>query len=219
MAYGESVTSPEWFNALVGVDHGTEGDRVQLGGETFVLRAGIWRSEGLIGSDQAQTATMFGYKWQQRPTYEGREVVDRATQWLQSRYGDVDEALWWDDYGAMPLMLDAGCGSAFSALALFASRLGRVRVLLGVDVSEAVDVAAQRFAEREIAAAFLQADLMSIPVPAGSVDVMFSEGVLHHTPSTYDALARLVPLLTTRRADYVLCLPAEGSYSGVHRRL
>jgi hypothetical protein len=49
---------------------------------------------------------------------------------------------------------------------------------LGVDVSEAVDVAAERFAERDLPADFLQADLLDLPVPDASIDVMFSEGVL-----------------------------------------
>src|SRR4029077_2611376 len=60
---------------------------------------------------------------------------------------------------------------------------------LGVDVSTAVDVAARRFAERGISAAFLQADLTQLPLPPESVDLIFSEGVLHHTDDTRAALA------------------------------
>ena len=43
-------------------------------------------------------------------------------------------------------MLDAGCGAGYSALELLDGRLDRIRYL-GVDVSSAVDVAAERFAE------------------------------------------------------------------------
>jgi arsenite methyltransferase len=35
---------------------------------------------------------------------------------------------------------------------------------------------------------FVQADALSLPFPDGSFDTVFSEGVLHHTPSTRDAL-------------------------------
>ncbi len=66
---------------------------------------------------------------------------------------------------------------------------------LGVDVSAAVDVARQRCHERGLNAAFLQCDLNRVPLPPGSVDVLFSEGVLHHADSTERALKNLAPLL------------------------
>ena len=91
-------------------------------------------------------------------------------------------------------MLDAGCGGALSALALFEDVLARVR-FVGVDISDAVDVAADRFSQRGLEAAFVQADLNRIPLPDGSVDVLFSEGVLHHTDSTRDALLATARLL------------------------
>jgi arsenite methyltransferase len=83
---------------------------------------------------------------------------------------------------------------AFSALELFGDRLRDVRYL-GVDVSEAVDVAAERFAERDLPADFLQGDVLDLPLPKRSIDVMFSEGVLHHTDSTREGLFALAPLL------------------------
>ena len=92
------------------------------------------------------------------------------------------------------MLLDAGCGAATSALALFGPVLERVRYL-GVDVSAAVDVAADTFAERGLPGAFMQADLMDLPLAAESVDVIFSQGVLHHTDSTRAALLALAPLL------------------------
>ena len=90
--------------------------------------------------------------------------------------------------------IDAGCGAGMSALELFGELLGRVRYL-GVDVSEAVDVAAARFAERGIEAAFLQADISNLPLPPASADLIFSEGVLHHTNSTRGSLGALAKLL------------------------
>jgi arsenite methyltransferase len=66
---------------------------------------------------------------------------------------------------------------------------------IGVDISSAVDVAAARFAERRLPGAFLQADITEPPFASGSIDVIFSEGVLHHTDSTETALQRLADLL------------------------
>ena len=69
--------------------------------------------------------------------------------------------------------------------------MSRVRYL-GADVSTAVDVAARRFAERGVKAGFVQADLMQLPLPPESVDIIFSEGVLHHTDNTRAALAAVL---------------------------
>ena len=96
---------------------------------------------------QAQTADTFGYKWNQRATFESEAFRRRARTWLVERYGPVAEAGWWGEYGPDPVVLDAGCGAGFSALELLDGRLDRVRYL-GVDVSSAVDVAAERFASR-----------------------------------------------------------------------
>ena len=42
---------------------------------------------------------------------------------------------------------------------------------------------------------FMQADVTALPLAEGSVDVIFSEGVLHHTDSTRAALLSLARLL------------------------
>jgi SAM-dependent methyltransferase len=79
-------------------------------------------------------------------------------------------------------------------LLLFGERL-RAHDYLGVDISSAVDVARQRFAERNIPGDFFRHDLVTLPIPDRSVDLMFSEGVLHHTDNTelaMKALARKV---------------------------
>ena len=59
---------------------------------------------------------------------------------------------------------------------------------LGVDISSAVDIARQRFREANIAGDFLQCDLSNLPIPDESFDIIFSEGVLHHTDSTENSL-------------------------------
>jgi len=158
------------------------------------MQRGILRAERLMSDAQAQTAEAFGFKWHQRESFESEASIRRVLAWLRERYGDVADAHWWSDYGPSPLLLDAGSGAAMSALALFSPVLDRVRYL-GIDVSAAVDVAARRFAERGLSAAFVQADIVEAPLPRGSVDVIFSEGVLHHTDSTELALLELAKLL------------------------
>ena len=189
-----SPTTPDWLCALLGIAAPTEEGPAELRGRPFLLRDGILRAQGLLSATQAQTSEAFGFKWKQRETFESDTSLGRMRAWLLERYGDVAEAGWWAEYGESPLLLDAGCGAGMSGLALFEPLLARVRYL-GADVSEAVDVAAQRFAERGLAGGFIQADITHLPLEPGSVDVIFAEGALHHTDSTEAALHALAPLL------------------------
>jgi arsenite methyltransferase len=191
---GPAELWPDWLTAATGLPAGRDGDRVEVGDRSYVHSGGIWRATQQWSQAQAQTADSFGFKWAKRATFEGDASMDRVTAWLVERYGDVARAPWWSDYGDHPLVVDAGCGAGMSALALFGSRLAQVHYL-GVDVSTAVDVAAARFAEQGIPAGWLQADLVHLPIAPGSVDVIFSEGVLHHTDSTEQALTAVAGLL------------------------
>ncbi len=189
------VSTPAWFAALLGVETlPAEGGVLELGGKRYIVAGGVLRSEALVSRGQQQTAETFGFKWQQRETFESEASLARVRDWLVERYGDVTAASWWGEYGDAPVLLDAGCGAAMSALALFGDVLNRVR-FVGADISEAVDVARTRCAEQGVKAAFVQDDLGSLPFAPGSIDVVFSEGVLHHTDSTRDALLRLASLL------------------------
>jgi len=155
---------------------------------------GILREEGILSASQSQTADVFGFKWRQHHTFDTPAMMAKAASWMVEKYGDVASAPWWDDYGQSPLVVDAGCGAALSALELFGLRLASARYL-GVDVSNAVDTAAARFAARDLTAGFIQADLGRIPLAKDSVDVLFSEGVLHHTDSTESSVKHLSRLL------------------------
>jgi SAM-dependent methyltransferase len=189
-----SARAPEWLERLLGSPIPAEGGTVELRGGDFVVRDGILRATGVVSEAQAQTSDAFGFKWHQRDTFESDASLNRMRKWLIERYGDVSAASWWGDYGDEPVVLDAGCGAAMSALLLFEGVLPRIRYL-GADISTAVDVAAARFAERGLEAGFVQSDLLSLPLAPESVDVIFSEGVLHHTDSTRGAIEALAPLL------------------------
>lgn len=164
-----------------------------ISGQSFVMRDAIPRAATIIEA-QTQTAEAFGFKWKKRDTFESPTALNRVREWLTARYGDMAKAAWLFDGTDAPIVLDAGCGASMSAMELFAPVMPGIRYL-GIDVSAAVEVARDRFAERGWSAAFMQADITRLPLPPGSVDVIFSEGVLHHTPSTRGALHALAPLL------------------------
>jgi len=137
---------------------------------------------------QAQTESAFGFKWALRDTYESEAVQKATRDWLIGRYcgGDESEVDRWLA-GGRKVIIDAGCGAGHSALLLFGSRL-KDHDYLGIDISNAVDVARQRFEERGIVADFMQANLLDAPIADSSADLIFSEGVLHHTDDPEQAL-------------------------------
>lgn len=185
---------PRWVGELLGVRQFDEGLEFSLGGQSFVVREGLPRSSKLVSAAQAQTRETFGFKWQKLDTFDSPASLKRMREWLIERYGDLSMASWLADHGEQPLLIDAGCGAGMSGLELLGPILPRIRYL-GIDVSEAVDVARQRFARHGHSCGFLQADISDLPLPPGSVDLIFSEGVLHHTNSTEVALKSLARLL------------------------
>ncbi len=189
------MTIPSWLLAILGLDAVLrDGTSVVVRDRTLIMHEGILRAPVVQSASQRQTEESFAYKWAQRSTFESPAFLARVRQWLEQRYGRMDQVSWLPDDGSKALVLDAGCGAAASALELFEPVLDRISYL-GVDVSTAVDVAAARFATKKIDAGFLQCDLGDLPFAPGTFDLIFSEGVLHHTDSTERALKALVPLL------------------------
>jgi len=88
------------------------------------------------------------------------------------------------------LVLDAGCGMGrFSDVCAKAG----ARVV-GVDLSQAVEAAFDNVGF-EPNVSIVQADIFNLPFKKGRFDIVFSIGVLHHTPDTRRAFLSLVPFL------------------------
>ncbi len=183
--------APAWLGALLGSElPREEGASVEIDGRRIAMRGGILRAEQPQSGTQEQTKESFAFIWSGRGRFQGDDDLALMGDWYRGMYGDVANAPWWSDYGSRPILLEAGCGAGISALGLFGEKLKDVRYL-GVDISTAVEAAARRFASKGIDAAFLQTSLLEIPVPDESVDVIYSQGVLHHTDSTRAAIHAL----------------------------
>lgn len=186
--------SPQWLFDYLGIPVPDDGDKIDLAGQNFILRNGILRNQLTHSATQAQTEETFGFKWKKRNTFDSKASLDRMRSWLTERYGDIKSASWLAEHGDNPILIDAGCGAGMSTLELLGSLVPQIRYL-GIDVSSAVDVAAERFSERGLQGAFMQLDITNPPFPPNSVDLIFSEGVLHHTDSTKKSLLSLARLL------------------------
>ncbi len=118
----------------------------------------------------------FGRQWNRYEVMRAEE--DAATFQIKTGIAPGDLA--------GKLVLDAGCGGGrYSRLA---GSLG-ARVI-GVDLSSAVDKAASLCAELPDVC-IVQADLLELPLREGVFDLVFSIGVLHHTPSPRRAFAQI----------------------------
>jgi arsenite methyltransferase len=140
---------------------------------------------------QEKTKETFGFKWAKVETYESEASYTAMKEWLFQKYFDGNpETLAEYLRGDPKIILDAGCGAGFSSLLLFGDHLKK-HDYLGVDISTSVETAKMRFNEAGYPGDFLQCNLMELPIPDQSVDVIFSEGVLHHTDDTQKAVIYL----------------------------
>jgi SAM-dependent methyltransferase len=130
--------------------------------------------------DTESYADSFGYQWHQ---------FDKTQ--LDNPEKDLSEPDFRRKTGLRPedlkgkLVLDVGCG--MGRFAEVATRWGG-RVV-GIDLSAAAEVAARNLSDREFAA--LQADVFSLPFAPESFDLIYSVGVLHHTPNCEQAFKTL----------------------------
>jgi ubiquinone/menaquinone biosynthesis C-methylase UbiE len=158
-----------------------------------ITRLGLskYKPTAPVSEAQDQTGSAFGYQWGRRDSYESANVERFAREWLLRRYCSNDESVlseWLS--GSGKIIIDAGCGAGYSALALFGALLNE-HDYLGVDISGAVDVARSRFAEQNVRGDFLRASFTDLPIQEAAVDIIFAEGVLHHTDNTAASLVYL----------------------------
>lgn len=170
-----------------------EGTLQSMSGHAYPIVKGIPRFVLTEDRDQKQTQGSFGFKWEQRGSFESEDFHGFYREWLRQKYGFSTEQEMRDYFGSRDRTLEVGCGAGLSSCVSL-SGWEQNQQWVGVDISTAVDVASERL--RHVPTAhFVQADILQLPFREGSFDTIFAEGVLHHTPSTEAALKALVPLL------------------------
>ena len=148
-------------------------------GHAYPLVRGVPR---FVGTESY--AESFGYEWTrhrqtQVDSKSGRTAShDTFAQKVGLGQAELEDRL----------VLDVGVGSG--RFAEVAANYG-ARVA-GIDLSRAVDAAAENLGHRALIS---QADLFQPPFADGTFDVVYSIGVLHHTPSTKAALCAVAQLV------------------------
>lgn len=150
-------------------------------GAQYPITGGVARfvaSEHYTGS--------FGYQWNTfaRAQLDSANGTHRSRDMFVAKTGMPLEAL------RGKTVLDAGCGMG---------RFAEVCATAGADVhaidlSTAVEAAARNLSHHPNIS-FYQADILNLPFADGVFDVIYSIGVLHHTPDTKKAFLSLVRLL------------------------
>lgn len=145
------------------------------------VRSGIprfVRDDGYAGS--------FGFEWRMhaKTQLDSANGSGRSEEQFRAR---LDVPLEWLKE---KLVLDAGCG--MGRFAEVAAKYGAT--VVGVDMSVAVDVAQQNLRAWSNVH-LLQAALERLPFPPATFDLIYSFGVLHHTPDARRVFLGLAPLL------------------------
>jgi SAM-dependent methyltransferase len=111
-------------------------------------------------------------------------------------------------------IVEIGCGTG--QMCLYLARADRV--VIGADLTRAAlrlgAAAARRF--RLARVQFVETDLQQPGLKSGAFDVVFSSGVLHHTPDPRTSFARLVPLA---RPGGIIVLGVYNSFARLPLRL
>jgi arsenite methyltransferase len=175
-----------WIEELIDGPIPAEGETVERRGRKLTGLRGLVRDLAISDSAQKQTRDAFGFKWSKRETYLSDTVQNATRDWQRARYGDLLGQLKLH-LGEKPIVLEVGCGAGLTASLILDHAFPHIRYV-GVDISEAVEIAAERIGPRIAESFFMQADLMRLPFAPAVFDLVLSEGVLHHTPSTHAAI-------------------------------
>lgn len=192
---GGILADPQTGDPLRLVDDGSiEASFVSDAGARFPVRNGIPRFVGSTDAGQEQTSGSFGFKWQQADSWDSEAMRASTSEWLFRRYGFDGPSDMRRHFERAGRVVDLGCGGGYSSSLWMEDWTGPLWV--GVDISEAIDVAKDRLGHHPNTA-FVQADILHPPFREQSFDAAFSEGVFHHTPSTREAIGSAARLLRT----------------------
>ena len=158
---------------------------------------------GPVGGAEGQTVRAFERQWRRYGGLRrifGKDPRAMAANLVGARMGGRIDAAWYRG----KTVLDAGCGHG-RYLAAFASLGARV---VGLDIGTGPEEAGVPLDDPRIAV--VQGSVLEAPFRDASFDLVFSDGVIHHTPDAHAAYRELARLVKPGGALYVWVYPREG---------
>lgn len=125
----------------------------------------------------------FGFQWNKHKRTQFDTEDQKSSETFLRKIGFSPETV------KDKLVLDAGCGSGRYSEVI--NRWGGK--VVGIDLSNAVKACYENLGDKAVKV--IQADILNPPFKDRVFDVIFSIGVLHHTPNTKQAFKSLVRLL------------------------
>jgi SAM-dependent methyltransferase len=167
-------------------------------GATFPVRGGVPRMLSReLTSPEGATARAFGTEW---------KILSQLSEVFQAEFRSYLEPMSPSELKDL-VVLDAGCGMGKFTLA--AANAG-ARAVIGVDLSEAVDVAYGHL--RHLPNAHVvQASIYQLPFRPGTFDFIFSIGVLHHLPDPEKGFLQLPALARPSARILIWVYALEGN--------
>ena len=164
----------------------------ECGGHYPVI-GGIPRFSPRAEAGQAQVAEAFGYKWRRAAGFGMSGETEAVMQdWLLDLRGWQNETEYADFLSPFRTILDAGSGNGRDLAQI--ARLLPDALTVGIEISAAIDVAAENVKHLPNVV-LVQGDICRPPLKPGSFDYVTSNGVLHHTPNTKEAMRSVLSLL------------------------
>jgi SAM-dependent methyltransferase len=157
------------------------GDLVCTTGHGYPVKNGIPRFTA-----PSTYADNFGFEWTTFPKVQlDSENQNESETTFRAKTGLTPEDV------AGKSVLDGGCG-----MGRFSDVVARwhAHQVVAVDLTNAVDAAAENL-RGHAGTHVLQADLRRLPLAPEAFDIVFSIGVLHHTPNTREAFMRLAEMV------------------------
>jgi len=164
----------------------------------YPIRRGIPRMlPAALSANERATSSAFGAQW---------KLLSELSEVFRKEFESYLEPLPSSELNALTV-LDAGCGMGKFSYA--AARAG-ARAVIGVDLSEAVEVAHGHL--RSLPNAHVvQASIYHLPFQPGTFDFVFSIGVLHHLPDPEEGFHQVVSLAAPRARILVWLYALEGN--------
>ena len=179
--------------------------RCDGGGHTYPIVRGIPRllpdsDGGDAQSYDRRTGDSFSNEWEHHEVGDRTWGIDldvRVDTFFVQSIGIPKEEL------AGKVMVDAGCGNGSQSVAYTAFGIEVIAIDLSSGLEHGYAFRHRYPGARPELVHFVQADLQHPPVRPGSVDLVHSAGVLHHTPDTERTFRRLTPLVRDEGTFYI----------------